>query len=385
MINHFPLGEISAEQFLAEYWQKKPLLIRNAFPDFIPPVTADELAGLACEEDVESRLIIQNPDNDDWELEHGPFDEERFGELPESHWTLLVQAVDHWSPEAAELMERFRFVPNWRIDDLMISYAADQGGVGPHYDNYDVFLIQASGRRRWEIGGKYDQNSPRRPDVPVMILPEWEAEEAWVLNPGDMLYLPPQVGHNGFADGDDCMTYSVGFRAPAKSEILRQYTDHLSDQLTSEQRYADPDLKLQENSGEISALAMSQVRQMFIDGLEGEALERWFGRFMTEPKYPELFDALQHNEDAPQTTDLNSIDLLHRNEGSRFAYYSGEELVHLFADGIEYPLAKEHLDFVQLLCSSPEVALNGQAFCTEINRVLKALISNGSLYYETLD
>ena len=157
-MHSLPLGEFSLETFLAEYWQKKPLLIRNALPNLELPLAADELAGLACEEFVESRLVIQDGVSDRWELTHGPFTEETFQSLPDKHWTLLVQAVDHWVPEASLFLARFHFIPSWRIDDLMISYSSDGGGVGPHYDNYDVFLVQASGRRQWEVGGRYDAN-----------------------------------------------------------------------------------------------------------------------------------------------------------------------------------------------------------------------------------
>ncbi|MDH5700148.1 MAG: cupin domain-containing protein, partial [Nitrospirota bacterium] len=145
-----PLGDLSLEMFLGEYWQKKPLLIRQALPGIKPPIAPDELAGLACEEEVESRLIIQDPVSEQWELTHGPFADAAFSALPTTHWTLLVQAVDHWVPAAAEFLSRFYFIPSWRIDDLMISYSGDKGGVGPHYDNYDVFLVQVSGRRQWE-------------------------------------------------------------------------------------------------------------------------------------------------------------------------------------------------------------------------------------------
>lgn len=207
----YPLGDIDIDVFLRDYWHKKPLLIRNALPDVKAPVDADELAGLALDEEVESRLIQFNPKADDWHLDHGPLAEERFSELPEKNWTLLVQGVDHWVPEAADLLEQFNFIPNWRVDDLMISYAVDGGGVGPHYDNYDVFLIQTSGTRRWELGPLCDENSPRRDNTPVMILPEWNPEVVYELNPGDILYLPPRVAHNGIAVGDDCMTCSVAF------------------------------------------------------------------------------------------------------------------------------------------------------------------------------
>ena len=151
-----PFGDISIEEFLRDYWQKKPLLVRNAFPDIEAPVGADELAGLSLEADVESRLVTQSPHGTDWDIKHGPFDEETFENLPETHWTLLVQAVDSWVPEASDIVEQFRFIPNWRYDDLMVSFASQGGGVGPHYDNYDVFLIQTQGQRRWEVGGFYD-------------------------------------------------------------------------------------------------------------------------------------------------------------------------------------------------------------------------------------
>ena len=251
-----PLGDVSLDTFLSEYWQKKPLLVRNALPDIKLPIVADELAGLSCEEFVESRLVIQDETSDRWELTHGPFTEETFQSLPNKHWTLLVQAVDHWVPAAAEFLARFHFIPSWRIDDLMISYSADGGGVGPHYDNYDVFLVQTSGRRQWEVGGHFDTSSPRRPDTPVMILSDWKPEQQWILEPGDLLYIPPRVGHSGIAVGDDCMTCSVGFRAPSHGEILRGFADYVADTLGEEVRYADPDLVPQTNPGCLTSEAL---------------------------------------------------------------------------------------------------------------------------------
>ncbi|MEH6811720.1 MAG: cupin domain-containing protein, partial [Motiliproteus sp.] len=238
------LGDIPVETFLAEYWHKKPLLVRQAFSDLSLPVTADELAGLACEEGVESRLLVETPATGDWQLRHGPFAESVFAELPKECWTLLVQAVDHWVPEAADFVEQFRFIPSWRMDDLMISYAAKGGGVGPHYDNYDVFLLQTEGQRRWDIGGCYDEGSEFVPDKPVRILKNWQPEQSWVLNPGDMLYLPPRVGHNGVAESDGCMTYSVGYRAPQNGDMLMHFASYCAGGMTDEDRYADPDLSL---------------------------------------------------------------------------------------------------------------------------------------------
>jgi len=357
-VNHqAPLGEITAERFLRDYWQKKPLLIRNAFPDFEPLISADELAGLACEQDVEARLVRFDPNADSWALDHGPFDEARFADLPASHWTLLIQAVDHWVPDAADLMERFDFIPSWRVDDLMISYAVDGGGVGPHYDNYDVFLLQAEGTRRWELGGICDEHSPRREDAPVMILPEWQAEESFELNPGDMLYLPPQVAHNGVAVGDGCVTYSIGFRAPAHNEILRSFSDFIGEQLGREQRYADADLILQENPGEITAAALDRVSGILKGYLESpDQLARWFGQYMTEPKYPEL------TEEGEQLTPSEILDAIEqgcsirRNEGSRLAYVDqGQGHLLLFADGRRYDLEGEPAELARHLCQRREL------------------------------
>lgn len=379
-----PFGQIDTETFLREYWQKKPLLIRNAFPGFESPVSADELAGMALEEEVESRLIIQSPSTDDWQLKHGPLCEEDFAELPENHWTLLIQAVDHWLPEVAELMQQFSFVPNWRLDDLMISYAADGGGVGPHYDNYDVFLIQAEGTRRWEIGGIYGDDSPRRPDLPVLILPEWDPEQSWDLQPGDMLYLPPGVGHNGYAVGDGCMTYSVGFRAPSKQELLNGFSRFLENLSAEDKRYADPDLTPQENPGEISAHALERVRSILMEQIDNpEQLAQWFGTYMTESKYPETHG---NQEDCPEEEISEGLEQgfpVCRTEGSRFAYTELESGFILYADGQSYPCSTEQIDCAKQLCAQP---LNSALIPTPANiELLGKLFRQGSLYFADLD
>lgn len=220
------LGGISAREFLRDYWQKKPLLIRQAIPGFQSPISPDELAGLSLEEEVESRLVIEHGAQP-WELRRGPFTEETYQSLPERDWTLLVQAVDQFVPEVSELLEHFRFLPSWRIDDVMISYAAPGGGVGPHFDNYDVFLLQGYGKRRWRIGQMCDSQSPLMKHADLRILADFEGSDDWVLEPGDMLYLPPRLAHLGTAV-DECMTYSVGFRAPSAAEVLTHFTDFLA-------------------------------------------------------------------------------------------------------------------------------------------------------------
>ncbi|MDI3324914.1 cupin domain-containing protein [Pontibacterium granulatum] len=379
-----PFGDISVETFLKEYWQKKPLLIRNAFPDLEPPVGPDELAGLACEQDVESRLVIQNQDN--WELKHGPFGEETFAELPENNWTLLVQAVDHWVPEANEILEQFRFIPNWRYDDLMVSFASQGGGVGPHYDNYDVFLIQTQGKRRWEVGGFFDQNSPRRPDLPVMIIPDWEPENTWILEPGDMLYIPPQVGHNGVSESDDCMTYSVGFRAPSHAEILRSFTDFVGEKLTSESRYTDPGMDLQDNPGQIGPEALQQVRDIFNRYLNDESqLATWLGQYVTDPKYPDLDQepedeiSLEQIQGALEDGDL----LLTRNEGSRLSYYQlADDKVILFADGTSFECEGATCTLATSLCQNVNIVINQGDWSDQALQILVSLFNQGSVYCE---
>ena len=255
------LGGLTVDQFLNEYWQKKPLLIRNAFPDFKSPLSADELAGLACENEVESRIILEKDGPAPWTIEHGPFIENRFTSLPKTHWTLLVQGVDTWVPEVAELIEPFRFIPDWRIDDIMISYAPKHGSVGPHLDQYDVFLIQAQGHRHWQINTQAYSKDDCIAGISLSILKSFEAELEWTLAPGDMLYLPPNIAHYGVAQ-DDCMTYSVGFRAPARSEILSAFIDDLLPELSEAQRYEDKQLQMQDNPGEISAQTLHKIHNI---------------------------------------------------------------------------------------------------------------------------
>ena len=372
---------VSVEKFLSEYWQKKPLLIRQALPDITPPIFADELAGLACEEEVESRLIIHDAESDQWELTHGPFTEETFQALPQTHWTLLVQAVDHWVPAAADFLSQFYFIPSWRVDDLMISYSGDKGGVGPHYDNYDVFLVQVSGRRQWEVCGIHDESSPRCPDTPVKILSEWEPEDCWVLEPGDLLYVPPRVGHSGIAVGENCMTCSVGFRAPSHGDMLRDFSEHIGEQLSEEIRYADPDLVPQANPGQISPEAVKKVQRVLTQYVEdSDALARWFGRYMTSPKYLDEESAHEEYRLEDVRKHLATGKKLMRNEGSRFAFQEYGKSLLLFVDGRQYTCSESVTELVKTLCAEriikPEVCVSTE----EHDSLLLDLLNHGSLY-----
>lgn len=219
------LGGLSPAQFMKRHWQKKPLLVRQAVPGIRPLLDRKALFALAGQDDVESRLVVQSPRG--WKFRHGPLRAHHLPPLKQPLWTLLVQGVDQHADAVHSLLQRFRFVPDARLDDLMISYATDGGGVGPHFDSYDVFLLQVHGKRRWKIGAQKDLTL--RDGVPLKILANFQAEQEWVLEPGDMLYLPPRYAHDGIAVGE-CMTYSIGFRAPRRSELVRELLVRLADE-----------------------------------------------------------------------------------------------------------------------------------------------------------
>ena len=276
------IHNLNINDFLNNYWQKKPLLIRAAFPNYQPPITAEELAGLACEDFVESRIISENTTSPKWLLENGPFSESRFSKLPKSHWTLLIQGLNKLFPEFDDLLHEFDFIPNWRIDDLMASYAAPNGSVGPHIDQYDVFLLQASGRRKWMINEQAVDKDNFEPDLPLKIIKDFKAESEWILEAGDMLYLPPNIAHYGIGL-EDCMTFSIGFRAPSHSELLTSYVDDHITTLSDDLRYQDPELTLSKNSGEISDAAINNIQDLLLSHFSDKSkIQDWFGRFITD-------------------------------------------------------------------------------------------------------
>ena len=278
------LGKMPATKFLRDYWQKKPLLIREALPDFKGLLTSAELIGLACSDDAQSRLVAQR--NGKWEVRHGPFTAGSFSRLSKKHWTLLVQDVNHFLPSARDLLLKFNFIPYSRLDDLMVSYAPAEGGVGPHFDSYDVFLLQGMGRRRWQISAQHDKRLIE--DAPLKILRDFRAEQEWVLEPGDMLYLPPGYAHNGVAI-DPCMTYSIGFRAPTYQELATHFLVYLQDNTNIEGIYQDPDLRLQMHPGCIGAAMLDQVSTALGKIKWNDAdVELFLGMYLTEPK-PHVF------------------------------------------------------------------------------------------------
>lgn len=370
------LGHLSVDEFLKDYWQKKPVLIRQAIADFQSPISPDELAGLSLEEEIESRIILEHGDTP-WQLKKGPFTEENYSKLPESHWTLLIQAADHFLPEVTELLDQFRFIPNWRLDDIMISYAAKGGSVGPHYDQYDVFLLQAGGQRHWQVGERCDHQTPALDDTQLHIIKSFEAQEQYTLNPGDMLYLPPQYSHWGKALDDDCITYSIGFRAPSKSEILEELLQECLMELSEDNRYADPGLASQDNPGEISAEALAQVQDIWQKALTTKTINQWFGRYMTQPKY-EQPDCEPINV---SEIEWNSQSEFERNPTSRFAYINSESGAEhdLFVDGEVLPASTA---LATMLCKSTYytgVELSAACQTDSDTETIKLLIAGSKL------
>ncbi len=399
-----PLGMPPA-RFLRDYWQKRPLLIRNAFADFSNPVAPDDLAGLACEELALSRIVLHEPRRDRWTLRTGPFAESDFAGLPTTHWTLLVQDVDKWDVDVAALLAPFAFLPSWRIDDVMISYAEDHGSVGAHVDQYDVFLLQGLGRRRWQISDDPAAPAAFREDAELKLLREFTPTHDWVLEPGDMLYLPPGVPHHGIALGA-CMTYSIGMRAPSQAELVGDFVDHLVEAMPEDARYVDADLQPSRGDGEIDDAAMTRVMQAMPwlrwpapaaaslprprkqapgrgpcqsgagDPLDRSVLRDWFGRFITRYRSAQIVAANPRPlTDAAFEHALAAEAELQRNPWSRCAWMREGRAAALFVAGERHACSTA---LARMLCTSPRHAFRTARNAAD-RMVLRALIDAGHL------
>jgi 50S ribosomal protein L16 3-hydroxylase len=368
------LGQRTAQAFLSDYWQRRPLLVRQALST-LPALDADELAGLACEDAVESRIITGSAQRNDWTLRHGPFDERDFSPLGEADWTLLVQAVDHYDDEVAALKRLFAFLPAWRLDDIMVSFAAPGGSVGPHFDQYDVFLIQGQGRRRWRLGGPCPADSPLLPHPDLRLLAGFTTQEDYLLEPGDMLYLPPGWAHWGVAE-DACMTYSVGFRAPSHAEIVSHYCDAMLACWPESGRFRDREPAPAGNPGLIDPAIAGQLQEVIGQLLDPERLLDWFGCYMTEPKY-------ESADSGPQHTALPRRGIVQLALASRAACRCAGERCLLYIDGERFEGRGPHWQrFVEDLCRDRSVDLDSTlpaASDTGIGDALRQLWLAGKL------
>ena len=331
---------LTQQQFLDEYWQKKPLVIRQAFPLPVSDLTQEDLAAFAGEIEIESRLIQEFGERP-WQLQHGPFDEDDFAALPETHWTLLVQDMDKHYPPLQKLLIAFDFIADWRRDDVMISYAPEGGSVGPHTDSYDVFLLQAQGTRHWQISDKPLANAVFRDDADLRILQQFSADQQWDLHPGDMLYLPPHYAHHGVAL-NPCLTFSVGFRAPSQLQLLDVFSHTLQEQDIAEQLYADADISTVSSSTEIDDSAVKRFQNLLLKTINENSgfMALAAGRLVTETKstLQELAD--EFITDKPTLVELdgrfNNGEYLQRNGYLRFAWHNDAATAYLFVAGEAY-------------------------------------------------
>lgn len=330
-------NDIDLNTFLADYWQKKPLVIRGALPDFETPVSPEELAGLSLEDEVESRIVVQKSETD-YQLLKGPFTEETYQGLPEENWTLLVQGMDRLVPDVTDLLNDFDFLPRWRIDDIMVSYATKGGNVGPHFDHYDVFLVQAAGKRNWKLTAQDCSEDNYIQGVDLRLMKTFKVEEDTIFEKGDILYIPPKWGHHGVALDDECMTYSVGYRTYRGQELWDSFGDHLSEMSAFKQLYLDPTWQAGLNPGEITDSAAEQAQSLLKSVLEDKALMKtWFGRFATQLDQvaaQQLPDPLTEDETPDIEDFMGALQVepgLIKDPVCRFAYseVNGETLLYI--------------------------------------------------------
>ena len=373
-------GDLSIQDFLKQHWQQKPLLVRNAFQ--LPELSFDagELAGLACDTEAPARIVIEHGEKP-WQLKQGPFQEKDFTSLPDTNWTLLVNDIETYFPELSEFIEPFRFIPDWRIDDLMISYAPDQGSVGPHVDDYDVFLIQLDGTRRWSIDENPDFDHSAIEGPELKILKNFSTSQSWELNPGDMLYLPPNMPHHGVAQGE-CMTLSVGFRAPSSGELVQAWLDDIGDTAVFQTRFGDKQRALQNNPGQISNQDLKRLRELLIEGIEKSSggLDIWLGKYLTENKRPDP-NVLEEMSEL-FSSEFTDGEHYQRFPGTRFAYTLNENQIKLFVGGLEYSLDDKHILAVEYLCRELEYEASeiaAQCSDTQIRELINTLIKNNNI------
>jgi 50S ribosomal protein L16 3-hydroxylase len=355
------LSHLSIETFLSDYWQKRPVVLRQVFPEFNDIISPEELAGLALDDDIDSRLIM-NSDRGHWNLKQGPLNEQDFHSLADANWTLLVQSVDHWSQKAENLVKRFDFIPKWRLDDLMVSYATTGGGVGPHIDQYDVFLIQGSGRRHWQVGEKDQAVRELSPHPQLKQVAQFEASIDAVLEIGDVLYIPPNTPHNGVAV-DACLTYSVGFRAPSVQSIFEQLLTGLIERDESiSPRYQDQvlDDPAQLRSAAIPPHTLPWIKQQ-LSTIPDQQLIEAFGQLVTFNNHP-LVDEfttaenITNSEILKQTEDnLQSATSFQLKPASRACYQVVDTTILLFVDGNTYQLPADWLVLLEDFCQNKPI------------------------------
>lgn len=350
-------NKISATEFFADYWQKQPLLLKDAFPNFISPLSPDELAGLACEEDVESRLVLEKGGEKPWQVLSGPFEESVLSRLPDTHWSLSVQGLERIIPDISAILDSFSFLPNWLFDDVLLSYAPDQGSVGAHIDNYDVFILQAQGSRRWLLEAQPQWDEEYQEDLDIRLLKSFSPTLDFELGNGDLLYIPRRFAHHGIALGE-CLNYSVGFRAPSDSSLLQSFLSWSEGMDSSENFLSFPISKPQKSRGEVSQEALSANRALLKDMIDSELFSEFLGCYLSEPK--SYFPPVNEEEKLDGKSlrkHLTSAAEMVFLEGSKRLWVNNP-VPRLFIDGEELKLRTSHpKELFSLICDSGTLEL----------------------------
>ncbi len=376
-------GELSPETFLAEYWQKKPLLIKQAFKNFQDTIPADELAGLAMEGEIESR-IVSSDGNNNWQVDHGPFED--FSQYGESNWTLLVQAVNNWSRPTNALLAPFSFIPRWRIDDVMVSFSTPNGGVGAHLDQYDVFIIQGSGKRRWQVGAPNSELATLLPHPDLKQVSAFEPLIDEVTEAGDLLYIPPNHPHNGVSI-ENSVNFSIGFQAPSSQELWSSFADKLIDNNLGEQRFSDSTRKTTESSTLISKEDKQQLKTFMLEQLENtEMFEQFIGQYLTQSHHALELLMPVNDIDEEKLADILSEPEIHFMPVSGLkAAIIADSQATLFLNGDSFPIEAQTLPLAQLLAQqTPLTTEQVKSFNTSLKntQLLTSVLNKGYWYIE---
>jgi 50S ribosomal protein L16 3-hydroxylase len=376
-------GELTSEKFLAQYWQKKPLLIKNAFENFQDTITADELAGLAMEAEIESRIVSVDGNNN-WQVNHGPFDD--FSSFGEDKWTLLVQAVNNWSRPTHELIKPFEFIPRWRIDDVMVSFSTPNGGVGAHLDQYDVFIIQGSGKRRWQVGAPDPSLATLLPHPDLKQVASFQPIIDEITESGDLLYIPPNHPHLGESI-ENSVNFSIGFQAPSSQDLWSSFADKLIDQNIGEQRFADPGRTICHNPLVISKQDRQSIKEFMLKQChQDEFFDQFIGQFLTQSHHAlevlipmtEIDD--EKLEDILSEPDINFMPV----SGLKSAIIEENDGV-LFLNGEHFQLESESLALGKLLATQQPlttVQLKSFTSCLKNTHLLTSVLNKGYWYIE---
>lgn len=373
------LGNITAEQFLEEYWQKKPLLVRNAMPEIIHLLVPDDVLDLAVEDVVTARLITQTGSQGErWHLKRSPLSKKDLKKLPDL-WTLLVQAVDHFSVDIANLWQHFDFIPQWRRDDIMVSYAPKGGSVGRHFDQYDVFLVQGYGHRRWQLGQYCQPDCELIPDQPLKLLPEMEVFFDEVLAPGDLLYVPPTLAHYGVAQ-DDCLTFSFGFRMPNTAQLFDETAHQVAGIAAAQTPVKDLIHRTIQSAGEVSQRDLQALKQQLLDLIEQpEVFERSVLGLLTESSYPDSLPESELVEVADLQEAFDAGATIQREPATRLLYRQVNGELEFWANGEQIEVGEAQQAWVKLLADGQALSAEQFGLTDENLELINQLQADGVL------